>query len=130
MNTTSTASQHARETAKEAREGAREFRNAAHEASGDIETDLKALREDFAKLADQVSDIFTNRADAAWQHARSSVEGAVGEAEAQGREAIDAVREVSGNFADALDESLKSHPYATVALIAGVAFLFGAGWRR
>jgi ElaB/YqjD/DUF883 family membrane-anchored ribosome-binding protein len=129
MHTTSTESQRARETAEDAREGVREFRKAAHEASGNIEGDLKALRDDFAKLADQVSGIFAKRGDAAWQHARSSVEGAAAEVEAQGREAIDAVREVSDNFANALDESLKSHPYATVALIAGVAFLFGA-WRR
>lgn len=129
MPQTSTESQQARETAKDAREGVREFRKAAHEASGNFESDLKALREDFAKLADQVGDIFSERSDAAWQHARSSVEDAVAEAEAHGREAIDAVREVSDNFANALDESLKSHPYTTVALIAGVAFLFGA-WRR
>jgi ElaB/YqjD/DUF883 family membrane-anchored ribosome-binding protein len=129
MHTTSTESQRARETAKDASESVREFHKAAHEASGNIESDLKALREDFAKLADQVSDIFAKRGDAAWQHARSSLEGAAAGAEAHGREAIDAVREVSDNFANALDESLESHPYATVALIAGVAFLFGA-WRR
>jgi ElaB/YqjD/DUF883 family membrane-anchored ribosome-binding protein len=130
MNTTSTASHNVRETMKDAREGAREARKAASEASGDIQSDLQALRDDFARLAEQVTDILTDRGSAAWQRARSSVDGVVSDAQDKGREAADAVREVTDNFADALDESLKTRPYATLALVAGLAFLFGATWRR
>jgi ElaB/YqjD/DUF883 family membrane-anchored ribosome-binding protein len=130
MNTTSTASHNVRETMKDAREGAREARKAASEASGDIQSDLQALRDDFARLAEQVTDILTDRGSAAWQRVRSSVDGVVSDAQDKGREAADAVREVTDNFADALDESLKTRPYATLALVAGLAFLFGATWRR
>ena len=56
MNTAATASQNVRDAAKEAREGLRDVKQAAHEASGDIQADLQALRDDFARLADQVSD--------------------------------------------------------------------------
>jgi ElaB/YqjD/DUF883 family membrane-anchored ribosome-binding protein len=130
MNTTSTASPNVRETMKDAREGVREAGNAASEASTDIQSDLQALRDDFARLAEQFTDILTDRGSAAWQRARSSVDGAVSDAQDKGREAADAVREVTDNFVDALDQSLKTRPYVTLALVAGVAFLFGATWRK
>jgi ElaB/YqjD/DUF883 family membrane-anchored ribosome-binding protein len=130
MNTTSTASPNARETAKEAREGVRDFRRTAFEASGDIQKELQALREEFTQFADQVSGIFANRGSAGWERAKSSVEGVVSEAEQEGREAADAVREVADHFLQALDESLKTRPYTTLALVAGVAFLFGSTWHR
>ena len=47
-----------------------------------------------------------------------------------GREAVDAVREVSDNFVDAIDKSIKTRPYTTLAIVAGLGFLFGATWRR
>ena len=56
MNTASTASQNVRDAAKDAREGVREVGKAAAEASGDIQSDLQALRDDFAKLAEQVGE--------------------------------------------------------------------------
>jgi ElaB/YqjD/DUF883 family membrane-anchored ribosome-binding protein len=54
----------------------------------------------------------------------------VSEAEDKGREAVDAVREVSDHFVEAIDESIKTRPYMTLAIVAGLAFLFGATWRR
>ncbi len=130
MNTASTASQNMRETAKDAREGVREVRNAAFESSGDFERDLQALRDDFGRLAEQVADIVASTGNVAWRRAKSSIDGAVSEAQDKGREAVGAVREVSDNFVDAIDESIKTRPYTTLAIVAGLAFLFGATWRR
>jgi ElaB/YqjD/DUF883 family membrane-anchored ribosome-binding protein len=130
MNTASTASNDMRETAKDAREAVREVRKAAVEASGDLESDLKALREDFSRLAEQVAEVLASTGNAAWRRARSSLDGAVSDAQDKGREAASAVREVSDNFVDAIDESIKTRPYTTLALVAGLAFLFGATWRR
>ena len=130
MNTASTASNDMREAAKDAREAVREVRKQAAEASGNLESDLKALREDFGRLADQVADILANTGNAAWRRARSSLDDAVSDAQDKGREAASAVREVSDNFVDAIDESIKTRPYTTLALVAGLAFLFGATWRR
>ena len=60
MTTASTVSSNTRETAKEAvrdaRDGLREVSDAAAAASGDMQDDLKALRDDFSRLAEQVSD--------------------------------------------------------------------------
>jgi ElaB/YqjD/DUF883 family membrane-anchored ribosome-binding protein len=124
----------ARDTMNEAKEAAKETRKAASAASGDIQSDLAALRDDVTKLTDQISDILANRGNAAWRKARSNVEGvisdAISDAEAKGMEAVDAVREVGDNIVDAVDESLKRRPYTTLALALGVGFLFGATWRR
>jgi ElaB/YqjD/DUF883 family membrane-anchored ribosome-binding protein len=55
---------------------------------------------------------------------------AVADAQDKGRDAAAAVRQVSDNFVEAIDESIKTRPYTTLALVAGIAFLFGATWRR
>jgi ElaB/YqjD/DUF883 family membrane-anchored ribosome-binding protein len=52
------------------------------------------------------------------------------DAQDTGREAVGAVRDVSDNFVEAIDDSIKHRPYATLALVAGLAFVFGATWRR
>ena len=130
MNTAATASQNVRDAANDAREGLRDVKKAANEASGDIQADLQALRDDFARLAEQVSEILGTKGSAAWQKARSSVDDMVAGAQDTGREAVDAMREVSDNFVDAIDESIKTRPYTTLAIVAGLGFLFGATWRR
>jgi len=130
MNTASTASQTLRETSQEARDGVREVRKSTHDASGDIRTDLQALRDDFGRLAEEIGDIVTNKGTTAWRRARSGVDGVVGDVQDRGREAVGAVRDVSDNFVDAIDESIKKRPYTTLALVAGLGFIFGATWRR
>jgi ElaB/YqjD/DUF883 family membrane-anchored ribosome-binding protein len=130
MTTGATASQNMRDTAKDARDGLREVRNAAGKASDDIQSDLQTLRDDFAKLAEQVAAIVADKGNAAWQRARGSVDDAMASAQDKGREAVGAVRDVSDNFVSAIDESLDKRPYTTLALVAGLGFLFGATWRR
>ena len=132
MTSASTASSTMRDTAKEtaqdARETVRDFGKGA--ASADIAGDLQALRDDFARLAEQVGDMLANRGNAAWQHAKSSVDDAVSGAQDTGRDAADALREVSDHFVEAIDESIKTRPYTTLAIAAGLGFLFGMTWRR
>jgi ElaB/YqjD/DUF883 family membrane-anchored ribosome-binding protein len=130
MNTASTASASGRETGQDARETVREARKIAGEHAGNLEHDLQALRDDFRRLADQVAGIVADTGTAAWRQAKSRVDDAVADAQDKGRDAANAVREVSDHFAGALDESLKTRPYTTLAIVAGLAFLFGATWRR
>ncbi len=127
MSTASTAAGNAGETASDA---IREARKATSAASGNLEGDLQTLREEFARLADQVAGIVAGSSSAAWRRAKSGIDEAVAEAEDKGREAASAMREVSGHFVDAIDESIKTRPYTTLAFVAGIAFLFGATWRR
>ena len=76
-------------------------------ASGDIQADLQALRDDVARLAHQIADIFAAKGSKAWSRARSGVDEAMADVEDRGRDAVDAVREVGDNMAGAIDESLK-----------------------
>jgi ElaB/YqjD/DUF883 family membrane-anchored ribosome-binding protein len=117
-------------TAKDARETVREVRQAASEASGDLQSDLKKLREDFHRLADQVAEVLANRGNTAWRRAKSGVDEAIAGAQDKGEDAMSAVREVSDHVVEAIDESIKTRPYTTLAIVAGIAFLFGAAWRR
>jgi ElaB/YqjD/DUF883 family membrane-anchored ribosome-binding protein len=130
MTTASSASHSARDTARDAREGVSEIGKAASAASRDIQDDLQSLRDDFRRLAEQVGDILANKGNTAWRRARSGVDSVVSDAQDKGREAADAVRDVSDNFIDALEDSIHSRPYATLAIVAGLGFLFGATWRR
>jgi len=130
MNTASNFSQSTREGLKEAREGVREVGAAAAAESSDIQKDLQALRDDFGRLAEQISAILSNKGNAAWLRAKTSVDGVVSDAQAKGQEAVGAMREVSDHFVEALDQSIKERPYATLAIAAALGFLFGATWRR
>lgn len=130
MTTASTVPHDLRETTKDAREGAREIKDAAAGASRDIQDDLQALREDFGRLAEQIGQILSDRGGAAWQRARTGVDGVMSDAQDKSREAVDAMRGVSDNFVAAIDDSLKNRPYTTLAIIGGIGFLLGAMWRR
>ena len=55
---------------------------------------------------------------------------ALANAQDKGREAAGAVRDVSDNFVEAIDESLAKRPYTTLAIVAAIGFVFGATWRR
>jgi ElaB/YqjD/DUF883 family membrane-anchored ribosome-binding protein len=77
-----------------------------------------------------VGEILTARGTAAWSRAKSSMDDVLADAQDKGRDAAGAVREVSDHFVEALDESIKKRPYTTLAIVAGIAFLFGATWRR
>jgi ElaB/YqjD/DUF883 family membrane-anchored ribosome-binding protein len=120
----------ARDTVHEAKGAARDASRAATAASGDIHDDLAALRDDAARLTQQIANIVAARGGATWRKAKSNVEGAITEAQDKGMEAVDAVRAVGDNMVDAIDESLKKRPYTTHALALGIGFLFGATWRR
>jgi len=130
MTSASTISNNVRDTAKDARQGVREIGKAASAASGDLQTDMQSLRDDFGRLAEQVGDILADKGSAALRRAKGSIDSVVSDAQDKGREAIDAVHDVSDNFVDAIDESIKSRPYVTLAIVAGLGFLFGATWRR
>jgi ElaB/YqjD/DUF883 family membrane-anchored ribosome-binding protein len=120
----------ARETAREVKDAARESAKAVAAGSGDVQSDLEALRNDVSRLSSQLGEILTSRGSVAWSRAKSNLGGVVSDASAKGQEAVDAVREVGDNMLDAIDESLKKRPYTTLALAVGIGFLFGATWRR
>ena len=105
--------------------------------TADVEQQLEVLRDDIAELTQQVSNLLNQTKDSAMaqvksqaQRARASVDGALSDMQDKGRETVDAFRDVADTFGDAVDDSLKRRPYATLAIVAGLGFLFGAAWRR
>jgi len=103
----------------------------------DIRDDLQALREDIAHLADQVGDSVAETSDTALNEAKAqlrrikdNVDAMISGAGEKGREASEAVRDVTDNFAEAVEESLRSRPLTTLAMAVGIGFVFGAVWRR
>jgi ElaB/YqjD/DUF883 family membrane-anchored ribosome-binding protein len=118
----------AKETVQDARAAIKESGKAASAASGDIQADLQALRDDVARLAQEIADIFAGEGGKAWR--RAGVDQAMADAGERGRDAVDAVREVGDNMRDAIDKSLRERPYTTLALALGLGFLLGANWRR
>ena len=61
---------------------------------------------------------------------RANARSVVSDAQGKGKEAVQAVREVRDNVADAIDKSLDERPYTTLLLAVGIGFLLGAMWAR
>lgn len=103
----------------------------------DIRNDLQSLRDDIARLSEQVGGAVSEAGDDALGEAKAqirrikeNIDGIISGAGAKGREATDAVRDVTGNFAEAIEESLRIRPLTTLALALGLGFIFGTTWRR
>lgn len=126
----SSMSNMARDAAKDARDAVKETGKAAQAGARDIQEDLEALRDDVARLTQQLAGILAAKGNDAWSRARSNVEGVLSDAQDKGMDAVGVVRDVGDNVVDAIDESLRKRPYTTLALAAGIGFLFGATWRR
>ena len=121
----SSRSNMARDTVKDAKDAVKESAKAASAASGDIKDDLEALRDDVAKPTQQIADILASKGGKAWKRARKNIDGVISDVEDKGMEAVDAMREASDNVVDAIDESIKTRPYTTLAIAFGLGFLFG-----
>jgi ElaB/YqjD/DUF883 family membrane-anchored ribosome-binding protein len=94
-----------------------------------------------AHAADARGDDLAAKGAAAFREAQASVESviadagekgkqAVNYAEKKGQEAMDNVRGVGDTLAVAVEKSVTTRPYTTLALAAAAGFLFGATWRR
>ena len=99
-----------------------------------IQGDLRQLREDVGRLAQQLTGLLSESGDDALgrikgrvREVRDNVDSAVSEASERGREAIG---EVSDTIGTALEHSLREHPITTVTLALGLGFLCGTAWRR
>jgi ElaB/YqjD/DUF883 family membrane-anchored ribosome-binding protein len=103
----------------------------------DVEHQLQIIRNDITRLSQQMTDLADQTKDTTMaqvktqvRRAQDAASSAMSDAQATGKEAIDAFREVADTFGDAIDDSLKRRPYATLAVAAGIGFLFGAAWKR
>lgn len=100
----------------------------------DIQSDLKQLREDVGRLAQQMTNLLSGTGDDALgqikgrvRELRENLNSTVSSASERGREAFG---EVSDTLGSAVETSLREHPITTVALAVGLGFLCGTAWRR
>jgi ElaB/YqjD/DUF883 family membrane-anchored ribosome-binding protein len=77
-------------------------------SASDLEGELETLKQDISRITDQLTQVATRK----------------------GREAATAVRDVAGNVADTVEESVQERPLATLGLALGLGFLMGAIWRK
>jgi ElaB/YqjD/DUF883 family membrane-anchored ribosome-binding protein len=103
----------------------------------DIEDQIRVIRDDISELTRQMADLIDQTKDEAMaqvktqvRRAKETADGAMSDLQDKGRETVDAFRDVADTFGDAVEDSLKRRPYATLAVVAGLGFLFGVAWRR
>jgi ElaB/YqjD/DUF883 family membrane-anchored ribosome-binding protein len=100
----------------------------------EIQGDLKQLRNDVSKLAEQIASLLSvgggeelGQVKDRVRQMRDNLGDAVTDASERSREAFG---DVSENLGQAIESSLREHPITTVALAVGLGFLFGTTWRR
>ena len=110
-----------------------EFEKAARTMK-DIQHDLQAVRDDLARLAQQVSGLVTSgggeaaaEVKAQLNRIRDSLEGLMSNAR---EKSFDAARDMTDNALEALETSVRTRPIVTLGVALGLGFLFGATWRR
>jgi ElaB/YqjD/DUF883 family membrane-anchored ribosome-binding protein len=94
-----------------------------------------------AHAADTSKDDLASKGAAAFRDTKASVENAIADAGERGQqafnyagkkgqEAMDNVRGVGDTLAVAIEKSVTTRPYTTLALAVAAGFLFGTTWRR
>jgi ElaB/YqjD/DUF883 family membrane-anchored ribosome-binding protein len=87
-----------------------------------------------APIADAPKDDLASKGAAVFREAKANVEDMISDAGdyagKKGREAMDNVRGVGDTLAVAVEKSVTTRPYTTLALAVAAGFLFGASWRR
>ncbi len=80
-----------------------------------------------ARLA---ADDIARRGSAALRDAKAGLDDAVENISEQGREALRGAREMRDTFDDAIRNSLRTHPYTTLAIAGLIGFAYAAMRRR
>jgi ElaB/YqjD/DUF883 family membrane-anchored ribosome-binding protein len=87
-----------------------------------------------APAADVLKDDLASKGAEVFREAKASVESMISDAGdyagKKGKEAMDNMRGVGDTLAVAVEKSIKTRPYTTLALALAAGFLFGATWRR
>jgi ElaB/YqjD/DUF883 family membrane-anchored ribosome-binding protein len=103
----------------------------------DVQSDLYALREDLGNLADQVTELLSDKGDDVLKDVkqrvsqiRSSLDGAISDVGARGRAAVSDAKDNVEAIGESIEGSVREHPFATLAIAVGFGVVLGATWRR
>jgi ElaB/YqjD/DUF883 family membrane-anchored ribosome-binding protein len=102
-----------------------------------LQKDVDAVKDDIAKLAEQLSDAldtFTNAARKqsrrGYKQARSNVDSMMSDAAERGSAAMAAAQDAAATLEDTVEDAIVQRPLAAVGLAVGLGFLIGVTWRR
>ena len=103
----------------------------------DIQRELKVIRDDIARLADQISTLLSSGGNDAIREVKAQIDrfrdrldDVLSDAGAKGLDAIGGLRDSADTLLDSLEDAVRKHPISTLGVALGVGFLFGATWRR
>lgn len=103
----------------------------------DIQRELKVIRDDIARLADQISVLLSSGGNDAIREVKAQIDrfrgrldDVLSDAGAKGLDAIGGLRDSADTLLDSLEDAVRKRPISTLGVALGVGFLFGATWRR
>lgn len=95
-------------------------------ASPDLEADIRQLRADIAKLTEQL----TTTGEHSYSTARRAAREGVDQLRAQGEAALDGLRSNARDVEEQILATVREKPITSLAVAAGVGFLFALLSRR
>ena len=110
---------------------------AEDDAAARLKKDLTAMKNDIARLSQQIADavnalaaVAQNQGHRGLRQARANVDQAVSSASDRAGAVAGAAQDAASSVGDALAEAIQDRPVAAIALAMGVGFLVGVAWRR
>ena len=94
--------------------------------SQDLEAEIAKLREEMAKLAEQMA----RTRDTSYSAARRAAAEGIEQAKAQGEAAMEDFKAQARDVEEQLTETVREKPITSLAIAAGVGFLFAVLMRR
>jgi ElaB/YqjD/DUF883 family membrane-anchored ribosome-binding protein len=102
-----------------------------------LKKDLQSLREDMLELSKQVEGLAGNAGGEVLDEVKANlarfgetVDDLLASAGTRGREAVDAVSEMSGNAVENVEDAIREHPLSAVAIAVGLGFVLSSTMRR
>ena len=102
-----------------------------------LKKDLQHLREDVLELSKQVEGLASNAGGEMLDDVKANlarfgetVDELLAGAGARGREAVDAVGEMSGNVVENVEDTIRQHPISAVAIAVGLGFVLSSTMRK
>ena len=99
--------------------------------------ELETIRDDLARLGEHVARMMRSTGSDAVDETRAqvhrmreSVDRMIADAGSRGRDAAHAMRNAGEQIGGALEHSVRTRPFATVALALGLGIVIGAIYRR
>jgi ElaB/YqjD/DUF883 family membrane-anchored ribosome-binding protein len=103
----------------------------------DIHRELKVIRDDIPRLADQISTLLSSGGNDAIREVKAQIDrfrdkldGVLADASAKGLDAIGGMRDSADTLLDSMEDAVRKRPISTLGIALGVGFLFGVTWRR